>query len=83
MEALFGQTAVNQVYFFPAGTPAGLTTVMAAAFKAITAEPSVKAAFIKQNLTPGYLSQAQATAAVKSDLAQEPAIAAAAGNYQG
>jgi tripartite-type tricarboxylate transporter receptor subunit TctC len=83
MEALFGQTAVNQVYFFPTGTPAGLVSTMSAAFKAVTAEPSVKAAFIKENLTPGYLSQSQVTAAVASDLAEEPAIAAAAGNYQG
>ena len=71
MEALFGQTAVNQVYFFPTGTPAGLVSTMSAAFKAITAEPSVKAAFIKENLTPGYLSQSQATAAVASDLAKD------------
>ncbi|HEX3959226.1 MAG TPA: tripartite tricarboxylate transporter substrate-binding protein [Trebonia sp.] len=83
MEALFGQAAVNQVYFCPPGTPASLVSALSAAFKAITSEASVKAAFIKQNLTPGYLSQSQVTAAVKSDLAQEPAIAAAAGNYQG
>jgi hypothetical protein len=43
----------------------------------------VKAAFIKANLTPGYLSKAQATAAIKTAQAEEPEIAAAAGNYQG
>jgi tripartite-type tricarboxylate transporter receptor subunit TctC len=83
MEALFGQTAVNQVYFCPPGTPASLVAALSTAFKAITTEPAVKAAFIKANLTPGYLSQSQVTAAVKSDLTEEPAIAAAAGNYQG
>jgi tripartite-type tricarboxylate transporter receptor subunit TctC len=83
MEVLFGQTAVNQVYFCPPGTPASLVTALSAAFKAITAEPAVKKAFIADNLTPGFLSQAQATAAVKSDVAEESAIAAAAANYQG
>ncbi len=72
MEVLFGQTAVNQVYFCPPGTSASRVATLSAAFKAITAEPAVSKAFIADNLTPGFLSQAQVTAAVKSDVAEEP-----------
>jgi hypothetical protein len=52
MEVLFGQNAVSQVYFCPPGTPASRISALSAAFKAITAEPSVRKAFITANLTP-------------------------------
>ena len=74
---------MNQVYFCPPGTPADRITTLEAAFKAITSEASVQQAFVKANLTPGFLSKAQAEAAVKSGLAEEPAIAAAVSSYTG
>ena len=81
MEALFGQTAVNQVYFCPVGTSPARVAALTAAFKTATADPAVQAAFIKANLTPGYLSPAQSTQAITTDISEEASISSAASSY--
>lgn len=81
MEALFGATAVNQVYFCPPGTPQSRVEALTIAVKAVLAEASTRKAFIQQNLTPGYLSPAQSRAAIAADVKEEPAIAAATATF--
>lgn len=76
IEALFGVKAVNQVFFAPKGTPAPLVAALTEAFKSAQNDPGAQAAFTKANLTNGYFSPAQATAAINDDVKLESAIAA-------
>jgi tripartite-type tricarboxylate transporter receptor subunit TctC len=82
MEALFGSDAVNQVFFTPAGTPAGLTAALGLAFKSAEQNPATATAFTKANLAVGYLSGAQAAAAINTDVEQESALAHAIASFQ-
>jgi tripartite-type tricarboxylate transporter receptor subunit TctC len=82
-ESLFGESAPNQVFFLPAGTPAGRVTAMAAAFKYALGAPGVRAAFLKATLMPGYFTPAQVEKAVDADIKFEPTIASATTSYQG
>jgi tripartite-type tricarboxylate transporter receptor subunit TctC len=82
-ESLFGESAPNQVFFLPTGTPAGRVAAMAAAFKYALSASGVRAAFLKATLMPGYFSPSQVEKAVGSDIKFESAIASATNNYQG
>jgi tripartite-type tricarboxylate transporter receptor subunit TctC len=81
MEALFGQKAVNQAYFMPAGTDPGKVAALTAAFQSAMASSAVKASFIKQNLTPGFFDQAQVVTAIATAVKEESAISKAASSY--
>jgi tripartite-type tricarboxylate transporter receptor subunit TctC len=83
MEALFGASAVNQVFFTPAGTPASLTAALGLAFKSAEQNPATASAFTKANLAVGYLSSAQAAAAINKDVQMEGALAQAIASFQG
>jgi tripartite-type tricarboxylate transporter receptor subunit TctC len=82
-ESLFGEAAPNQVFFLPAGTPAGRVTAMTAAFKYALTAPGVRAAFLKATLMPGYFTPAQVEKAVNDDINFEPTIATATTGYHG
>jgi tripartite-type tricarboxylate transporter receptor subunit TctC len=82
MEALFGASAVNQVFFAPAGTPASRVAALGQAFKAAELNPATATAFTKANLATGYLSGAEAATAINTDVRLEGALAKAIDSYQ-
>jgi tripartite-type tricarboxylate transporter receptor subunit TctC len=83
IEALFGASAVNQVFFAPAGTDPGKVAALEAAFKAAEANPATASAFEKANLTVGFLTGAESAAAINKDVKLEGALAQAIASYQG
>jgi tripartite-type tricarboxylate transporter receptor subunit TctC len=83
IEALFGASAVNQVFFAPAGTDPGKVAALEAAFKAAEANPATATAFEKANLSVGFLTGAQSAAAINKDVKLEGALAQAITSYQG
>jgi tripartite-type tricarboxylate transporter receptor subunit TctC len=83
LEALFGASAVNQVFFAPAGTDAGKVAALEEAFKAAEANPATATAFEKANLTVGFLTGAQSATAINTDVKLEGALAQAIASYQG
>jgi tripartite-type tricarboxylate transporter receptor subunit TctC len=82
LEALFGATAVNQVFFAPVGTDAGKVAALGQAFKAAEANPATASAFEKANLAVGFMTGAQAATAINSDVKLEGALDSAIASYQ-
>ena len=83
MEALFGVKAVNQVFFAPQGTPPTVVAALSKAFESAQNDPTTTAAFVKANLATGFLSAADSTAAINTDVKLEGAIATAVSGYSG